>query len=412
MPFGIAQPAWDAAKKEAGDILRQKAQATNQLITYGEIAKMIVGANFSADDKSLHELLGEISTEEDAAGRGMLSVLVVHKHGEQKPGAGFFALAKRLGKNTSDPDKFFIDELMKVKAANSSRAGTKPTVSEIAGRAIETLPFRIPEYAGASHPISRGTPKFYKPDALKDSGEGRTPRTGFFERILVGIFLRLGRSVPYAFNTIEGEIRSLDAGCLKFLLNRPIPEITIECNRAGEIASVTPVAALMERYVNDDLLFRQFSSEKVTSNLPFDITAPPDERRRAISERVVREGASAFRATVLWAWRSRCAVSGTALSCTLDAAHIYPYNGLKTNDPCNGIALRSDVHSLFDAYLLSFRYINDRLAVNLSKELRDSEYEKYLSVVIEVPAAQSHRPHPELIKHHQKQFVEAERKRA
>ena len=36
------------------------------------------------------------------AGRGMLSVIVVHKVGDMQPGPGFFQLAKKLGRDTSD----------------------------------------------------------------------------------------------------------------------------------------------------------------------------------------------------------------------------------------------------------------------------------------------------------------------
>jgi hypothetical protein len=35
-------------------------------------------------------MLGEISQEEDEAGHGMLSVIVVHKYGDMQPGPGFF----------------------------------------------------------------------------------------------------------------------------------------------------------------------------------------------------------------------------------------------------------------------------------------------------------------------------------
>ena len=39
-----------------------------------------------------------------AAGRGMLSVIVVHKQGDMQPGPGFFELAQRLGRDTSDTE--------------------------------------------------------------------------------------------------------------------------------------------------------------------------------------------------------------------------------------------------------------------------------------------------------------------
>ncbi|MBL7131901.1 MAG: hypothetical protein ISS45_10975 [Candidatus Omnitrophica bacterium] len=61
-------------------------------------------------------MLGEISGEEDAVGRGMLSVVVVHKHGDMQPGPGFFDYAEELGRDTSDILKCWVEELKKVHA--------------------------------------------------------------------------------------------------------------------------------------------------------------------------------------------------------------------------------------------------------------------------------------------------------
>ena len=61
-------------------------------------------------------LLGQIPSEEDAAGRGMLTVIVVHKVGDMQPGPGFFELAKSLGRDTRDPLKCWVDELHHVHA--------------------------------------------------------------------------------------------------------------------------------------------------------------------------------------------------------------------------------------------------------------------------------------------------------
>jgi hypothetical protein len=44
----------------------------------------------------------------------MLTALVVHKHGDMKPGPGFFELARELGHKTTDIDKFWIDEVNNV----------------------------------------------------------------------------------------------------------------------------------------------------------------------------------------------------------------------------------------------------------------------------------------------------------
>ena len=63
-------------------------------------------------------MLGEISEEEDAAARGMLSVLVVHKGGDLMPGPGFFDLAASLGRNTTDRLKFWAEEFADVLSAH------------------------------------------------------------------------------------------------------------------------------------------------------------------------------------------------------------------------------------------------------------------------------------------------------
>lgn len=55
------------------------------------------------------EILGEISTNEVAAGRPMLSVIVVDTKGNV--GSGFFALARELGRLSDDKDELeFVEE--------------------------------------------------------------------------------------------------------------------------------------------------------------------------------------------------------------------------------------------------------------------------------------------------------------
>src|SRR5664279_2782065 len=92
--------------------------------------------------------------------------------------------------------------------------------------ALERLNIELPEYKGVSHPFSKGqNPKFYK--EISDNAEGKTDRTSFFEWHFVGLYLALARPVPYAFRTKDGLIRSLDAGCVKFLCNRQEPEAEV-----------------------------------------------------------------------------------------------------------------------------------------------------------------------------------------
>ena len=61
----------------------------------------------------------------------------------------------------------------------------------------------------------------------------------------------------------------------------------------------------------------------------------------------------------------------------LEAAHITPYRGLKTNSVSNGLLLRADVHTLFDLALISIEPSN--FVVRVSKLLGESEYEDLMA---------------------------------
>ena len=81
---------------------------------YSEPVKYIRSVTLEPHDIRFFYLLGEISTTESQAGRGMLSALVVHRVGDMEPGTGFYELAEELGYDTSDRLKFWTDELKKV----------------------------------------------------------------------------------------------------------------------------------------------------------------------------------------------------------------------------------------------------------------------------------------------------------
>ena len=68
-----------------------------------------------------------------------------------------------------------------------------------------------------------------------------------------------------------------------------------------------------------------------------------------------RRGQGTFRALVLDAYERRCAVTGERTIPVLDAAHITPFSELIRHELSNGVALRSDVHRLFDLGYVSIR---------------------------------------------------------
>jgi hypothetical protein len=59
---------------------------------------------------ALAAMLDEISRSEGEAGHGILSAVVISKEAN-KPGAGFFDLARRLGRQSQSDDELWIAEL-------------------------------------------------------------------------------------------------------------------------------------------------------------------------------------------------------------------------------------------------------------------------------------------------------------
>ena len=111
--FGFSIENWESAKLEAKQALIERARVRG-MMPYSELVHRIHAISIEAHDVRLSQLLAEISTEENAAGRGMISALVVHKVGDMQPGAGFFELAQLLGKNTRDILECWINEVKKV----------------------------------------------------------------------------------------------------------------------------------------------------------------------------------------------------------------------------------------------------------------------------------------------------------
>jgi hypothetical protein len=121
--FDVPRALWDAAQIEAQIIMSDSAKE-RKTITYFGLASRLQSVAFEADDKRLHDLLDEISRQEYATGRGMLSAVVVRKV-EMDPGNGFFKLARALGRSADDRMKFWTEELQFVYDAWSKNPSRK-----------------------------------------------------------------------------------------------------------------------------------------------------------------------------------------------------------------------------------------------------------------------------------------------
>jgi hypothetical protein len=114
--YGFPSERWSKAKEELRLALVETA-GRGATIAYSEVVVRVEAVRLEPDSFALAHMLGELSEEENSAGRGMLSVVVVHKDGDMQPGQGFYQLAKKLGRDTSDKTTCWVEELRRVHGA-------------------------------------------------------------------------------------------------------------------------------------------------------------------------------------------------------------------------------------------------------------------------------------------------------
>ena len=110
---GYPVKKWNDAKRQVREVLINRAKA-GDIISYAELTVHVTAIKISPQSFALRTMLREIAAEESAAGRGMLTAIVVYSSGDMQPGPGFFDLAGRLGKNTNDILRCWIRELKRV----------------------------------------------------------------------------------------------------------------------------------------------------------------------------------------------------------------------------------------------------------------------------------------------------------
>ncbi len=129
-----------------------------------------------------------------------------------------------------------------------------------------------------------------------------------------------------------------------------------------------------------------FGSSNETERLDdsaFDPESLTDERKRQLRAIRIRQGQPAFRATLLNAYANRCAITGCPVEDVLEAAHIIPYLGPRTNHVSNGLLLRTDIHTLFDCWQLAID--PDTRRVVITEALRSSSYAKIAGKLLRSP---------------------------
>ena len=88
----------------------------------------------------------------------------------------------------------------------------------------------------------------------------------------------------------------------------------------------------------------------------------------------VRRGQPAFRKNLLAAYNERCSLTGYRPAEVLEAVHLIPHAESGINEIDNGLLIRGDLHSLFDANLL--RINPDTLTIVIDEKLSKTPYWK------------------------------------
>lgn len=123
-----------------------------------------------------------------------------------------------------------------------------------------------------------------------------------------------------------------------------------------------------------------------------------DARRRVHATIVLRQGQKEFREGLLDAYGGKCAVTRYDAPPALEAAHIIPYRGPRTNDLSNGLLLRGDLHTLFDYGLIAVD--SDTMKILISSKIGDTSYRVLESSRLIVPEKGAVQPSAKLLSLH------------
>jgi HNH endonuclease len=187
-----------------------------------------------------------------------------------------------------------------------------------------------------------------------------------------------------------------EIGCI--ILERPVFFEESKFFRSEDYGKPFPRQVVRLKYFDEDFDEDTVGGVEspVSNSKPFQ---PVDDKGSDYKSRRVRDrvGQVAFRQKVLAAYGYRCCVTGESSLEVLDAAHIQPYVNSKSNHVQNGLALRTDLHKLFDA---GFITIDDDYRIVVSNRLKSKGYTVYHGQEVFVPNADFRKPSREALEVH------------
>ncbi len=176
-----------------------------------------------------------------------------------------------------------------------------------------------------------------------------------------------------------------EIGCI--LLDSPV-FLDDEAMRSAEELGAPVPNAVVKFKTFPAIRALNFDTRMVASTLPFELVSaePQSRRQRAVLD---RQGQQVFRMQVLEAYGGRCAITGEDCLDVLEAAHIQPYINIRSNDVRNGVALRADLHALFDAGLIT---VDDDHHVRVSDRLGSDYYRGMAGRPVRFPTNRNNYP--------------------
>ena len=130
--------------------------------------------------------------------------------------------------------------------------------------------------------------------------------------------------------------------------------------------------------------------DELESEDEFDPNDDTDARTKTLGAIARRQGQTGFRKALLMAYYHRCAFTGCDVEQTLEAAHIRPYLGERTNVVENGLLLRSDLHTLFDLRLVRIKPSD--MKIEISSKVKGDHYQAIAGTIMRLPPANAEQP--------------------
>lgn len=169
---------------------------------------------------------------------------------------------------------------------------------------------------------------------------------------------------------------SLDADAVKRIEKIDVNGVVKQCKftPTSFMQDFRTMSKISEKSAKELRLLLKLELNDLDEAVDIDIHINPADdtpEKRVLREILARRGQPRFRNNLLEAYDATCCVTKSKVVELLEAAHIDPHSDGGDYSLENGLLLRSDIHTLFDQYLLAF---DEYQRLILSKKLRNSEY--------------------------------------